>query len=209
MQMTEMQVPGAPNHLSGAELEFAISTSSEEAPGAEDSWQRGLRLERLGALYRIVGRPEAAIQALEAAIEAHGERNNPAVTRVYVSLGLALTSTGNSEQALEAWERGINMLLDRAIKIVHKEGTLLRASADEDNRTLLADPRIFGRIRELCRLDPTFAVLRNNMGVVHAEHGQFQQAAQLFLEAIEFTPQGARYDHPRNNLSSLEQRGTQ
>jgi tetratricopeptide (TPR) repeat protein len=130
------------------------------------------------------------------------------VTRVYISLGLALRSAGKPQQALGAWERGINLLIDRALKIIYEEGTLLRAAPNKNDRTLLADTRVFARIRELCRLDLTSAILRNNMGVVHAEQGAFQQAVQMFREALDFTPEGARYEHPRSNLSSLEQHGT-
>jgi tetratricopeptide (TPR) repeat protein len=209
VQVTEVQVPGfRPDLLERAPLDEALAALSGEAAAAKDSWQRALIFERLGALYRLAGQPEAAARALEAALEAHGERNNPAVTRVYVSLGLALRSAGRPQQALDAWERGIALLMDRALKIIYEEGTLLRAAPDRSDRTLLADPRVFARIRELCRLDLTFAILRNNMGVVHAEHGAIQQAAQMFREALDFTPEGARYEHPRVNLSSLEEHGT-
>lgn len=209
MQLTEVQVPGlTPDLLKRAPLEEAISAFSAEGAAAEDPWQRGLILEKVGAVYRRAGQPEAAARAFEAALETHGPRNNPAVTRVYVSLGLALRSAGKPQQALGAWERGINLLIDRALKIIYEEGTLLRAAPDKNDRTLLADTRVFARLRELCRLDLTFAILRNNMGVVHVEQGRSQEAVQMFREALDFTPEGARYEHPRSNLSSLEKHGT-
>ena len=209
MQVTEVNVPGLrPDLLERARLKEAISALSAEGTAAEDLWQRGLIFERLGALYRLARQPEAAARAFEAALEAHGQLNTPAVTRVYISLGLALRSAGRPHQALAAWERGINLLIDRALKIIYDEGTLLRAAPGKSDRTLLADTRVFARIRELCRFDLTFAILRNNMGVVHTEQGAFQQAVQMFREALDFTPEGARYEHPRDNLSSLDRQGT-
>lgn len=204
MQVTEVKVPGVdPDIVERHRAEEAQSAVSDEILRAKDSWQQALAYERLGALYRLGGQPEAAAQAFQEAIRIHGELNNPAVTRVYVSFGLALRSVGKPQQALDAWELGLELLIDRALKIIYEEGALLRAAPAKGDRTLLADTRVFARIQDLCGLDLTFAILRNNMGVVHAEQGAFQQARKMFREAIEFTPKGAQYAHPLRNLTLL------
>lgn len=209
MELTEVRVPGINPAIpqSGA-ISDAVAELSQQVSAAQDSWQKALANERLGAVYSLYGQPEAAVRAFEAALKAHGERNNPAVTRVYVSLGLALRSSGRPRQALDAWERGLGLLIDRALKIIYEEGALLRAAQVDDRRTLLADPRVFGRIRELCRLDLTFAILRNNMGVVHSEQGEPELAAQMFREAVDFTTERAWYEHPQVNLVALGGHGT-
>lgn len=208
MQLTEVNTPGfEPDLLERVGLEQALSTCS--VAGVRDPWERGLRLEKAGALYRHAGQPQSAIRAFRAALEAHGGQNSPAVVRIYVSLGGALHAANKPQQALEAWEQGINLLVDRSLTIIAGEGASIPSKPGNSDRGRLADRAVHTRIKELCRLDLTFAILRNNMGVVHAEQGAFQQAIQMFREAVECTPEGARYEHPLRNLSLLKQpRGT-
>jgi tetratricopeptide (TPR) repeat protein len=209
MQITEVGVPGLdPSLYQRSITKDILSEASNTAAAELDAWKKPLAYEKLGTLYRLSGQPQAAVRAFEEAIRAHGSKNSPAVTRVFIPLGLTLREMGRWRQALDAWEQGIGLLFDRALKIIHGEGTLLRSTRVDNARMLLADRRVFIRIRELCRIEPTFAILRNNMGVVLADAGELQQAVRMFQESIDFTPEGFQYGHPIFNMALLSEHGS-
>lgn len=197
-------------HLSGlvraGRHNEAVKYLRAEIENATSSFAEAAAFEKLGAVFRMLNMPQEAIAALTRAIDAHGSANNPALTRKYVSLGLTFKSVGDLQKALEVYESGINLLLDRAIRIIAEDANdkSLSESQIEGKRVLNMSPEVFERIKMLCRLDPTFAALRNNMGTCYVELGEIGKAKEMFKEAIEFTPQGFKYDHPVNNLAELE-----
>lgn len=201
LQITVVQAPELePGDLHASKLQETIDSLSSEASTTDIPWKRGIALEKLGTVYFFTGQFKQAITTLNLALEAHEESNSPMVTRVYITLGLAFRSIGQAGQAIATWEQGINLLIDRCIKMISNEGTLLIKQTNVDHSTLLADSRIFSRIRKLCQTDLNFAILRNNMGVVYNEQGDFGMARKMFEESIEFSPSTVHYDHPVSNL---------
>ena len=111
---------------------------------------------------------------------------------------------GKTQKALDTYERAAESLMDRAIEIIAKqENSPLKEATVDQQRTLLISPEVFPKIKDLVKIDPVFAVLRNNMGVCYAELGKTEEAIGLFRESIEFTPDRARYEHPGLNLAEL------
>jgi tetratricopeptide (TPR) repeat protein len=171
---------------------------------ASDNFFKSAAYEKLGAIYRTLNKPEKAIEAFQEAIKLHGSLNTPALTRIYLALGLTYKETGNVQKALEIYEMGINKLFDRAIKLIADEEGCFSSTNDKGERVLNVSPKAFERIRELCKMDVTFAALRNNMGTCFVELGDYDTARQMFSESIDFTPDGLSYDHPRYNLSCID-----
>ncbi|MBK9214645.1 MAG: tetratricopeptide repeat protein [Chloracidobacterium sp.] len=184
--------------------EEALNIVRREIESASSDFARAVAYEQLGNLYQVMNAPSKAIHAFETSLRLHGPLNVPAVTRVYSSLGLAYKLSGETNRALEIYAAGIDRLMDRAMRIIHKDGELTSETEEDGVRTLNVSTDVFERIRELCRLDITFAALRNNMGTCYAEIGDKQSARRAFVEAIEFTPVGFAYQHPSSNLAELD-----
>ena len=192
-----------PGDLQADKLQGTIESLTAEASAADLPWKRGIALEKLGSVYFFTRQLDQAIKTLRSALEAHGDDNNPMVTRIYITLGLAFRSIGRAKEALATWEKGISLLVDRSVKMIRDEGKLPEELPDADHRMLLADSRIGPHIRRLCQTDLNFSILKNNMGVVYFEQGDRRTAKKLFEEAMEFTPSTVHYDHPLGNLDSV------
>jgi tetratricopeptide (TPR) repeat protein len=77
----------------------------------------------------------------------------------------------------------------------------IRTASGKDGLYFL--PNFFNTMRERLKESLTYAVLLNNLGTVFAAMGRLADARTCFKEAIEFTPEGARYDAPRDGLAAL------
>jgi tetratricopeptide (TPR) repeat protein len=211
MKDTELGIPSESwkeieQLLERGQASDALAILRASVAGSPDSFSQAIAYETLGAAYQCLNDYQAAIGAFEKAISLHATRNTPALTRIYVRLGLTHKADGNLNKALEVYEEGINKLFDRAIKIISEdEKKYMFETEDEGKRVLNVTPDALGRMKHLCRLDVTFAALRNNMGTCLAELGDIGTARQMFLESIEFTPGGLRYDHPLHNLESIRE----
>ena len=204
MQITVVQPPELePGDLAADKLQQTIDSLTSEATATTIPWKRGVTLEKLGSVYFFTGQQDKAIETLNQALEAHGDSNSPMVTRIHIALGLAYRSIGRADQAIATWEKGIGLLLARAIEAIDDEGTSIADQTKPDLETLRADTGLFPRIKRLCQSDLNFAILRNNMGVVHYERGDLKRSRQMLEEAIEFSPTTVHYDHPVGNLDTV------
>jgi len=204
LQITVVQPPELePKDLAADKLQETIDTLTSDASSTDTPWKRGVALEKLGSVYFFTGQQQQAIKTLDSALEAHGGSNNPMVTRIYITLGLAYRSMGRAEEAMAAWDKGIRLLIDRSLQLIRDEGKLPDDQADAEPSTLFADSRIFPHIKRLCQSDLNYAILRNNMGVVCHEQGNNTMARKMFEESIDFTPSTIHYDHPVGNLDSV------
>ena len=184
----------------------AIKSLKKDLETSSDPFFRAIALEHLGNVHRMLRQYPEAAELLTAAIAAC-DLPNPALWRKYVGLGLTFWAMGQTQKALDTYERAAERLMDRALEILAKrENPLLKKTVIDRERILLISPEIFPRIKDLFKVDPVFAVLRNNMGVCYAELGKAEKAIELFRESIEFTPDRARYEHPSLNLAKLQRK---
>ena len=78
------------------------------------------------------------------------------------------------------------------VAIVDKEGV----------RYLL--PAYFAAFSNALRSDILYANIVNNIGTLFAEDGEKEEAKKCFLEAIDFTPQGVKFDNPHIGLENFK-----
>jgi len=112
---------------------------------------------------------------------------------------------GQINEALNSYNEGTERLLELTSAQVHKNHSLCHREEvidGEATRTVL--PYVFVKTFELLKSNPMYATLRNNAGVCFAERGDIESARSLYLEAIEYTPDGYDYPDPVRNLESLD-----
>lgn len=66
-------------------------------------------------------------------------------------------------------------------------------------------PYLFVKVKSLLGADPTYSIIKNNMGVCFLELDEIEAARSAFVESIEFIPEGYDYPDPRTNLRTLDQ----
>ena len=59
------------------------------------------------------------------------------------------------------------------------------------------------KIQEVLCSEPTYAIIKNNMGVCLLELGEQNSAREQFRESIEFVPDGYNYPDPLEHLESI------
>src|SRR3989344_2883199 len=65
-------------------------------------------------------------------------------------------------------------------------------------------PAYFAAFSNALRSDILYSNIVNNIGTLFAETEETEEARKCFLEAIDFTPQGVRFDNPHTNLENLK-----
>jgi len=65
-------------------------------------------------------------------------------------------------------------------------------------------PAYFAAFSNALRSDILYSNIVNNIGTLFAETGETEEARKCFLEAIDFTPQGIKFDNPHINLGNLK-----
>ena len=153
----------------------------------------------LGIAHQLSGDVEFAVKALERAIEL-----DPTFFTAYNSLGLTYKISGDYEKALDWYFRAANGIVSAAMEMVHKEpDKYLRDEIVDGERTRIMDPNTFEVIRGQLRSDPSYAIIKNNIGVCYMELGDKDAAREQFRESILTIPEGYDYPEPYKNLESL------
>lgn len=153
----------------------------------------------LGIAQQLSGSYELAIEALEQAIQL-----DPHLFSAYNSIGLTYRKMGNFRKALEWYDRAVEGTVGAATEKAQVDRErCFREEIIEGKKALVVLPYMWERTHELLRSDPTYAVLKNNIGVCLLQLGEVDSARKQFLESIEFIPDGYEYPEPYKNLESM------
>ena len=90
-----------------------------------------------------------------------------------------------------------------AVEFLEQNPYMGVAMYDKDGARYLL-PAYFAAFSNALRFDILYSNIVNNIGTLFAETGETEDARKCFLEAINFTPQGARFDNPHINLENLK-----
>jgi Tfp pilus assembly protein PilF len=153
----------------------------------------------LGIAHQLAGEFSSAINALERAVELE-----PSFFSAYNSLGLTYRISGDYENALDWYFRAAKGIASAAIESIHKEPDQnYRDEVIDGEHARSLDPHTFEAIREILRSDPTYAIIKNNIGMCFMEHGDIESAREQFKESIKTIPEGYNYPEPYKNLKSI------
>jgi tetratricopeptide (TPR) repeat protein len=140
-----------------------------------------------------------AIRKLEQAISLE-----PTLISAYNSLGLTYKKLGNPIEALTWYNRAADALLSMTRAETTRNPELCyRDEIVNGKLTRTVLPYLFTRVQSLLRADPTYSVIKNNIGVCLMELGEHDAARAAFEESIEFIPDGYDYPDPHKNLHSI------
>ena len=92
---------------------------------------------------------------------------------------------------------------DTAKKILEENPYMGVSIYDKDGTRYLL-PAYFAAFSNALRSDILYSNIVNNIGTLFAETEETEEARKCFLEAIDFTPQGVRFDNPHTNLENLK-----
>lgn len=188
------------------DIAAAIGLLDAELAIAQDNREKALALERIGWANLHLGNFTEASKAYQSAIDALHAANNPLLRRLYLGLGYVFQQKQSFAEALSEYSKGIEKAIDHAHEIIKgdRANPAMKSVVTVDGKkTLLFTGTYLQRIKDICTLDPIFAATRNNMGVCLMELNDLQWAEKMFLEAIEFIPQGTNYPTPSKNLLAL------
>lgn len=90
-----------------------------------------------------------------------------------------------------------------AVEFLEQNPHMGVAMYDKDGAKYLL-PAYFAAFSNALRSDILYANIVNNIGTLFAETGETEEARKCFLEAIDFTPQGVKFDNPHINLENLK-----
>ncbi len=165
----------------GTTVELADSVLADHADdevGTRALWARGLARREQGDMAA------GANDLFRARQQAAGAGDLSLAARVDVTLALVALFTGSTDGALEILAQAERHLAGADLArletqrglIRHRSGDVLAAIADYRSalRRFDKDPDPIGRIRAL-----------QNLGLAHAQHGEFRLAEQCFAEAAE------------------------
>lgn len=153
----------------------------------------------LGIARQLTENYELAVEALEQAI-----RLDPQLFPAYNSIGLTYRKIGNFRKALEWYSRAAETIVATVSDKVHREREkCFREEIIDGKKTLVILPYTLEKTHEMLRSDPTYAIVKNNIGVCLIELGETASAREQFTESIEFIPDGYKYLDPYRNLESI------
>ncbi len=173
---------------------FFLTKAAELKPGEAPV------LLALGISHQLSGHFDEAVAALKQAIDHRMD-----FVEAYNSLGLTYRKMGRITEALDSYNEGTERMFELASAQVHKNPSLCyREEVIDGKATRTVLPYVFVKTFELLKSNPLYATLRNNAGVCFAELGDIESARNLYMEAIEYTPDGYDYSDPVRNLESLD-----
>jgi tetratricopeptide (TPR) repeat protein len=136
---------------------------------------------------------EVAIKVLKKAISLA-----PSFFEAYNSLGLTYRKNGQFREALEWYSKAAEGIL-----VLKDKERCFRESIVDGNKSVDILPYVFERTHEMLRSDPTYAIIKNNMGVCLLELGDINAARKQFEESIQCIPDGYKYPDPFKHLELI------
>mgnify|MGYP001563881173 FL=1 len=91
---------------------------------------------------------------------------------------------------------------ETAKKIIEQNPLMGFAMHDKDGVRYLL-PAYFASFSNALRSSILYSNIVNNIGTLFAETGEVEEAKKCFLEAIDFTPDGVKFDNPHIGLENL------
>ncbi len=153
----------------------------------------------LGIALQLADEYELAIEMLKKAIGLE-----PKLITGYNSIGLTYKKIGKRREAIEWYGKAIEVLVDAAHEEVRKKPDKCYKDEIEDGKTIrYVLPYVFSKTHELLCSDPTYAIIKNNIGVCLMELGDIDAAREQYRESIEFIPDGYNYPDPFINLEAI------
>ena len=153
----------------------------------------------LGIAHQLKKDYGPAIQALE-----HAVGLDPGLFSAYNSVGLTYRMSGELTKALEWYSRAADGMVSAVTEMVHKEqDDNLSNEVIDETRTHDVLPRTVEKRREILRSDPTYAIIKNNIGICFIGLGDIDSAREQFRESIEYIPDDFNYPEPYKNLESI------
>ena len=153
----------------------------------------------LGIAYQLNENYEKAIELLKNAI-----RLDDKLFTAYNSIGLTYRKLGEFNEALKWYSSGIECYVNNVSEEVYKDKEkCFGEEVSDGKKTLVVLPYALEKTHEILRSSPTYAILRNNMGVCLLELGDLELARKQFRESIKFIPDGYDYPDPFRHLEEI------
>ena len=155
----------------------------------------------LGIALQLNGQFQKAIQELE-----HAVRLEPTLISAYNSIGLTYRKLGRPNDALTWYSRAADTLLSMArAEVTRRPDLCYRDEIVNGERTRTVLPYLFIKVKSLLGSDPTYSIIKNNIGICLLAFNDTEAARKAFEESIEFIPEGYNYPDPLKNLRLLDQ----
>ena len=153
----------------------------------------------LGIARQLTENYKLALDAFEEAV-----RLAPQLFSAYNSIGLTYKKMGNFRKALEWYSRATKILFAAVSEEVQKKREkCFREESMDGNKELVIQPYLFEKTHEMLRSEPSYSILKNNIGICLAELGELDAAREQFTESIEFIPDGYDYPDPYRHLKLI------
>lgn len=153
----------------------------------------------LGIARQLTENYGLALEAFEEAV-----RLDPKLFSAHNSIGLTYKKMGNFHKAIESYSQATKVIFAVVSeKVQSEQEKCFREEIMDGNKELVIQPYIFEKTHEMLRSEPSYSILKNNIGVCLMELGDINAAREQFTESIEFIPDGYEYPDPYRNLESI------
>jgi len=153
----------------------------------------------LGIAHQLAEQYDLAIKALKQAVKIE-----PTLWTTYNSIGLTYRKLGEFRQALEYYSKASECLVENIIKELLKDREkFYREEIIEGKKILVLLPSAMEKTYQLLRLDPSYAIVMNNIGTSLIQLGEMDSAREKLKESIEFIPDGYEFSDPYENLNRI------
>lgn len=116
-----------------------------------------------------------------------------------IEIAVELKKHDQKEEALSAYSKAFDALVDESG--IYARGKVGDSIALEDLR--LKTPELIKYSKEYLKQDIMASSILNEMGLLFANLGEYENAKQKYNEAIELIPSDVVFDDPSTNLAEL------
>ena len=130
---------------------------------------------------------EQAIEKLKIAITI-----DPNLITAYNSIGLTYKKLNNYQKAIDWYTKAADSLMNTIHNqlVVNRNKCYKEEIAPDGEKVLVALPYLMEETYKLLQMNPTYSIIKNNIGVCCIELGEKEIAKEHFKESIEFIPEG-------------------
>ena len=181
---------------------------TEQLPNAVNALTKATKLNEkepqsflaLGIALQLSEKYEQAIEKLKIALTI-----DPNLITAYNSIGLTYKKLNNYQKAIDWYTKAADRLMNTIHNqlVVNRDKCYKEEIAPDGGKVLVVLPYLMEETYKLLQMNPTYSIIKNNIGVCCIELGQKELAKEHFKESIEFTPEGYKYAGPIINLKKL------